>query len=177
MKSLFCSLLVTALVVGVPAEAKDKDLVEGQVIGHFTRNIEIGEVVEARIAKDKVNVYGAGENKGSSAQAIIELTLQVQGNICGANPEEASMSITRLGNGTSRLSLGYLDRENEPYKLILKGCLAYSAPRTVKAVFPVSSSVYKDKPVEQITYEIEGDSSRKVVYTHTLADGIKVTLE
>ncbi len=175
MKSLFYSLFVTALVV-VPAQAKD--LAEGQVIGHITRNIPIQEVVEARIAKEDVNVYGAGENKGGSAQAIVEVTLRVEGNLCGSNPDEASMIITRTNNYDANLSLARLDRENDPYKLVMKACLAYSAPRTVKAVFSVSSYLYKDHPEHKAVYTIgEKGSERKLVYTHTIADGIKLTLE
>jgi len=175
MKSLFYSLFVTALAV-LPAQAKD--LAEGQVIGNITRNISIQEVVEARIAKEDVKVHGAGENKSAFAQAIIEVTLRVEGNLCGSNPDEASMIITRTENYDAKLSLAYLDHENDPYKLIMKACLAYSAPRTVKAVFSVSSSLYKDHPEHKAVYTIgEKGSERKLTYTHTIADGIKLSLE
>ncbi len=172
---LFYSLVVAAVVSVLPAQAKD--LLEGQVIGHMTRNISIQDVVEARIAEQKVQVNAAGENVVSSANLIVEVTLKVEGNLCGSSADDASIVMSRLEGDQVRLRLASLSRENDPYKLIMKACAAYSAPRTVKAVFSVNSYVFK-KEVKKIVYLLGDDkATRKLVFTHSVADGVNLVLE
>lgn len=151
-----------------------KDINPGQIIGHTTRAVKIEGVVDARIADQKVENHGPS----SSAEAIIEVTLNVEGNLCGSSADDVSLLFKRLENGDVRLNVARLDRENDPYRLIMKACLAYAAPRQVKAVFSVNSYVYKDKPVYKTVYLIgQDDNARELIYTHTAADGIKLKLK
>jgi len=172
MKKLFVGF-TAVILLALPAHGKD--LVEGQVIGDQSLSVPIKSLVEARIAEKKVE----GSSKASNAEVALEFTLKVEGNLCGSNADDVSVALTRADDKPKnlRLSLLRLLRNPEPYNPATKFCLAYSAPRTVKAVVSANSFVFGNE-VDRITYWVgTGETAKKVILTHSVQNGLQLAIE
>lgn len=118
------------IVAVLALTAYAKDIENGQTVNRLSSEVEIFDVSAARILKQEVRQFPNSDVLG--VKAILELTVDVQGNICTADPETLSLLSTHVQNFTYSLKLMVsADHQYDPWGVI-NACTMHGKVSTIK---------------------------------------------
>lgn len=120
---------------------KDGDVISKQVI-----DLEIYDLVEAKIAKEKVNFIDLkNKKKLVQSEAVLEFTVEAQADTCGQKLESVGFVrgptfVAEDEKGTTKVSLNYSFKKPDPYSLDSFGCLGFGGGAKVKVPVKIEGS-------------------------------------
>lgn len=179
--SALFAVLATASMSALPAFADD--LPDNTVITNTYSGVGVYNVKDAKITKEKVTRSSSPTlGRIDDFTVVVEVSLDVEGNICDSKPETIAAHITSTPPKWETNVNFYTTSENDPYEDVIRGCLAYGRVTPVKYPIKIYSSAWKAKPYKQV-FNIMGNASNSgtrtaaVEFTYTIEKGPVVKLK
>ena len=124
------TLVVIAISMLVHVQALAGDIKDGHVVKKLTNEVEIFDVKAVTIVKQEVSRLDA--RRLVKVMAILELSLEVEGNVCTADPESVSLVKEWKEDGISSLRLFVTAKHRADPWGPIEACTAHSRISTVK---------------------------------------------
>jgi hypothetical protein len=142
-RMLKCSVgLVAGLLVANTSLAREGDLPQVVEVHRQSSQVDVYAIEKVEITQQQV-AY-------NNPVALMTLTLEVEGNICGRDPESLTFLTSRNAKGTFDLDIT-VSSKYTPSPETLRACLTYSSRSTL--ILPVELSGY-DASDNQIVYNV-----------------------
>lgn len=108
----------------------------------------------------KVDIYGIDSvalkdetvDRNGRLVGVLEIKLNVEGNICDSEPDTLSFSLDRFSSSQLKISL-LVSRPYEPEPTVIHGCLTYS--RRSQVVVPVEVSFWSPREGNSLNYALQ----------------------
>ncbi len=151
------SIKLSALFLLASLSAFAKNIPEGYVVNRWTKGITINRFADAKLV-NAIKVPATPEKMGF-IEAILELTLNVEGNICTAEVETIQVESELKYNTETKvreqiLSLSTSTQYDPYHPGPQVGCTAHSAPRNIVIPMKLHTTLHPDLMPSKIKFTV-----------------------